>query len=167
MKILVTTASKHGATGEIGEIIAGILRDAGLEVETLAPQDVTGLDGFDAVVLGSAVYAGRWLEPARTFAETHAPDLANLPVWLFSSGPVGDPPLPEGEAAEGVALASRISAREHRTFSGLLDRSRLGLVERAVTGVLRAPDGDFRDLVGIGAWADAIADALTREEVPA
>jgi len=167
MKILVTTASKHGATGEIGEIIAGILRDAGLEVETHAPQDVTALDGYGAVVLGSAVYSGHWLEPARTFAEAHATDLASLPVWLFSSGPIGDPPLPEGEAAEGVALASRLGAREHRTFSGSLDRSRLGLVERAVTGVLRAPDGDFRDLGEIGAWADAIADALAREEVPA
>lgn len=146
MKVLVTVASKHGATGEIGEIIAGVLRDAAMEVDTHAPQDVADLEGYDAVVLGSAVYAGRWLEPARAFVDRHATALLTRPIWLFSSGALGDPPKPEGELPEALALVSKLGAREHRSFPGRLDRSRLGFMERTITKALKAPDGDFRDL---------------------
>ncbi len=166
MKILVTVASKHGATGEIGEIIAGVLRDAGHAVATHAPEDVAGLEEFDAVVLGSAVYAGRWLEPARAFVDRHATTLVGRPVWLFSSGPIGDPPKPEGAAPEGEALVERLKAREHRTFTGRLDTGSLGFVERTVTRALLAPSGDFRDWEAIRAWADEIARQLFAAEVP-
>jgi hypothetical protein len=36
---------------------------------------------YDAVVLGSAVYAGRWLEPARRIVEEHGDELIALPTW--------------------------------------------------------------------------------------
>ena len=160
MNVLITVASRHGATGEIGEIVAGILREAGLEVSTTAPELVSDLRGCDAVVLGSGVYAGRWLGPARDFAERHATALAQRPVWLFSSGPIGDPPQPAGDAPEMVALADRLTARGHRTFAGRLERERLGFVERTVTRALRVPDGDFRDWEDVRAWADEIAAAL-------
>jgi len=167
MNILVTVASKHGATGEIGEVVAGVLRDAGLQAETRRPQDVASLDGFDAVVLGSAIYAGRWLEPARTFADRHGAALATRPVWLFSSGPLGDPPMPPGEPTEAASVGIRVGARGHRSFAGRLDRRHLGLLERTVTRAVRAPDGDFRDWKAIRSWADEIARELTPEEVPA
>ena len=165
MNILVAVASKHGATGEIGEIVAGVLRDAGLTAETRRPQDVASLDAYDAVVLGSATYAGRWLEPARAFAARHATALATRPVWLFSSGPLGDPPMPPGEPAEPIAIATSLTARAHRSFSGRLDPRRLGLLERTLTRAVRAPDGDFRDWEAVRDWADEIVAELTPKEV--
>ena len=69
MNVLVTVASKHGATGEIGEIIAGVLRDAGHAVDSSEPGAVRDIERYDAVIIGSAVYAGRWLQPARAFVE--------------------------------------------------------------------------------------------------
>jgi menaquinone-dependent protoporphyrinogen oxidase len=166
MKVLVTVASKHGTTGEIGEIIAGVLRDAGHEVESHPPDDVIAVDGYDAVVLGSAVYVGRFLDPARSFVERHEKELAGLPVWLFSSGPIGDPPLPAEVPTEAAMLAERIGARAYRSFSGRLLRRQLGFVERTVTKALKAPEGDFRDLDAIRAWADEITAALSPKEVP-
>jgi menaquinone-dependent protoporphyrinogen oxidase len=103
MRVLVTAASKYGATAEIAAAIAESLAGHGLEATVLSPEEVKGVDGYDAVVVGSAVYAGHWLKPARELVERHAGVLAGRPVWLFSSGPVGDPPKPEEDpGASGV-----------------------------------------------------------------
>lgn len=167
MKVLISVASKHGATGEIGDILAAVLGAAGIEVEERRPQDVDSIEPYDAVILGSAVYAGRWLEPARAFGERLATELSTQPVWLFSSGPLGDPPMPVAESPDALALSERIGACEHRTLAGHLERAELGFLERAVTRAVRAPDGDFRDWVGIQGWAREIAGSLLKEKVAA
>ena len=99
MRLLVATASKHGATNEIAIEIGRTLTDHGVETEVLDVEDVSALDSFDAVILGSAVYIGQWLKPATTFAETHTDELRARPTWLFSSGPIGDPPKPQKQQA--------------------------------------------------------------------
>jgi menaquinone-dependent protoporphyrinogen oxidase len=160
MRVLVTAASKHGATSEIGTLIAGWLTDAGIEAEARAPDDVQSLDGYDAVVLGSAVYAGRWLEPAKTFVERLGPELVSRPVWLFSSGPAGDPPKPEGEPVDVAPIRKATRARDHRVFAGKIDRHGLGLGEKLIVAAVRAPDGDFRPLTDIAQWTGQIAASL-------
>ena len=163
MNVLVTVASKHGATGQIGQVVAGTLRGAGLPVETRRPEQVTSVDGYDAVVLGSAIYAGRWLTEARSFSKRFATELASRPTWVFSSGPLGDPALPEGDASEPIAIARRLAARDCRTFAGQLERAKLGLFERAMIAAVKAPEGDFRDFHEIRRWADDIAVTLLAE----
>ena len=163
MKILVTAASKHGATREIGEVLASVLRDDGHDVDSLVPERVSDIRPYDAVVIGSAVYAGRWLEPARRFAQRHHADLRQRPVWLFSSGPIGDPLAPAEEPRDGAAFRSELDARDHRVFAGRLNPDDLGWVERTITGMLKAPDGDFRDWEVIRAWGCELAVALRDE----
>jgi menaquinone-dependent protoporphyrinogen oxidase len=167
MNVLITAASRHGATSGIAGVLAESLRGAGLTVDVVAPEDVTGIERYDAVVLGSAVYAGRWLDTARAFVDRHAEALATVPLWLFSSGPIGDPPKPVEGPPEAEALRQRLGAREHRILSGRLDRDELGFLERTVTRALRAPDGDFRDWDVIRAWAGEIATTLAESRVPA
>lgn len=165
--VLVTVASRHGASGEIGEVIAGVLRDHGHTVDSRAPETVATLDSYDAVVVGSAVYVGRWLEPARHFVDRHEATLARMPVWAFSSGPTGSSPAPADQPPEAVAIAGRIGARAHRSFAGRLDATRLGFMERTITAAVHAPRGDFRDWESIREWADQIAAALVAKEVHA
>ena len=86
--------------------------------------------------------------------------LADRPVWLFSSGPVGDPPKPDEDPVDVAELLTATRAREHRVFAGRLVRRRLRFPERAVVSALRVPDGDFRDWSEISRWAAGIADAL-------
>ena len=160
MRILVTAASKHGATAEIAEAIGRTLREDATGVDVVEPGEVTTVHGYDAVVLGSAIYAGRWLEPARLFVSRWAYDLRRRPVWLFSSGPIGDPPQPDEAPVDLDDLLSSTGAREHRLFGGRLERRRLGLMERAMVTAIRAPDGDFRNWAAITDWARGISAAL-------
>jgi menaquinone-dependent protoporphyrinogen oxidase len=163
MRILVTAASKHEATAQIADTIAHVLEGSGHEATVLDPGTVTSLDGYDAVVLGSAVYAGRWLDSAKQLVERFEAELKARPTWLFSSGPLGDPPQPAGEPPDGTAMSSRLAARDHRVFPGRLDRKRLSFLERTMVGAVKAPDGDFRPWDEIRAWAVSIGVALREE----
>jgi menaquinone-dependent protoporphyrinogen oxidase len=166
MRALVAVASRHGATTaiaeRIGEVIRRELQDRGTyaQVDVRSVGAVTTLDGYDAVVLGSAVYMGRWLKAARTFANGHAARLAEIPTWLFSSGPIGDPPKPDTDPSDIGPIMDLLHAREHRRFAGRLDRRQLGFAERAVVGAVKIPDGDFRDWLAIEVWAAEIAAVL-------
>ena len=126
MKVLVTAASKHGTTAEIAEEIAKVLRAAQLEVDVIPPDDVQTIVDYDAVVLGSGVYAGHWMQPARAFAERHAVALQETTVFLFSSGPIGDPPRPLEDPAEIAWIDEATMALDHRVFAGRLTESDLG-----------------------------------------
>jgi menaquinone-dependent protoporphyrinogen oxidase len=165
VKILVSAASRHGSTTEVATRIAGTLR-AGLAGDTISevlpPVDVGDPTSYDAIVLGGCVYMGRWHEDARKLAERIATNPPR-PMWLFSSGPIGDPAKPADEAAEISDLVAVTHARDHRLFAGRLDRHRLGLGEKAVVTALRVPDGDFRDWDAITTWATQIAADLTRQ----
>jgi menaquinone-dependent protoporphyrinogen oxidase len=160
MRVLVTAATKYGATAEIAAAIAEVLDEHGLEATMLPPEQVERVDGYDAAVVGSAVYAGHWLKPARELVERHSAALADRPVWLFSSGPVGDPPKPEEDPVDVADLLATIGAREHRIFAGKLVRKQLSFPERAIVSALRVPEGDFRDWTEIRQWAASIADAV-------
>ncbi len=160
MTVLVSAASKHGSTAEIATAVARVLQERGLAVDVRPVENVTLVDGYEAVVLGSAVYAGHWMESARRLAEVQAGALASRPVWLFSSGPVGDPPKPEENPVDVSALLEQTGARDHRVFAGKIDKHGLGLAEKAIVLALRAPAGDFRDWAAIEEWAGTIADTL-------
>lgn len=160
MRVLIITASKHGATADIGRAIADVMTREGLETIIAEPDRVGDLEGTDAVVLGSAVYAGRWMKTMRQLVERDGEELATRPVWLFSSGPIGDPPKPEEDPVDVAPITEATGAREHRIFSGKLDRKVLNFGERAIVNAFKVPDGDFRDWDEVNEWAFGIAQEL-------
>jgi menaquinone-dependent protoporphyrinogen oxidase len=166
VRVLVTAASRHDATREIAEAIADGLRKRGVHAETRPIEQIAGLDGFDAVVVGSAIYMGRWLKVAREFVARRATALSSMPVWLFSSGPLGPPDhlIPAGEPADAEQLIDLVQARGHRGFPGRLERASLGFAERAAAMAVHAPDGDSRDWDAIDAFAGEIAAELSAEK---
>ena len=161
-RVLVVVASRHGATAEIAAAVAeGIRSRLPLAEVTVRPAaEVSDVAGVDAVVVGSAVYLGHWLEEAREFLLRCAVPLWELPVWIFSSGPLGIPPRP-AEVFLDVDEIRRLSrAREHRLFPGRLDPDLLDFPERALAAALRVPEGDFRDMAVAREWGAAIGAAL-------
>ena len=165
MKVLVAVDSRHNSTREIAEIIAGELRSSGLEVDLRATDAALDIAGYDAVILGSAVYMGSWLPAARQFVYAHALDLLTVPVWLFSSGPVGvDHPKPARDPTRVPGLLQATGARGHKGFAGKLDRRTLGLGERLAVKLVHASDGDFSDWDAVRDWARFIASSLVGAE---
>jgi menaquinone-dependent protoporphyrinogen oxidase len=160
MTVLVTAASKYGATGEIAQAIGEVFRERGWDAMVVPPEQVQGIDSFDAVVLGSAVYAGHWLKPARELVDRSRDALAVRPVWLFSSGPIGDPPKPEEDPVDVAEIMEATRARGHRVFAGKLVKKQLSFPDRAIAAALRVPEGDFRDWEEVRTWAAEIIDAL-------
>ncbi|MCZ2805525.1 hypothetical protein O2W18_10455 [Modestobacter sp. VKM Ac-2983] len=165
-RMLVTAASRHGSTAEIASAVARDLQESaagrrcGLAAVAVPVERDPDPSGYDAVVLGSGVYAGRWLESARHYAAAHATALRGRPVWLLSSGPIGAPPFPPDEPHDADPIRSSVGARGHRVFPGRLDPHLLGIGERAMVRAMRAPVGDFRDWAAVQAWAEEIAEEL-------
>jgi menaquinone-dependent protoporphyrinogen oxidase len=160
MNVLVCAASRHGSTAEIASVVSETLVNAGIQAILLQPDEVTSLGGYDAVILGSAVYAGRWLDPMKRLVERNEAALKARSVWLFSSGPAGDPPKPDGEPADVARMRETSGATDHHVFAGRIDRKRLGLAERAMVAAVRVPDGDFRSWDSVRDWATEIARTL-------
>lgn len=160
MHVLVSAASKHGATSGIADRIGTTLRNRGFAVTVEPPDKVGSLDTYGAVVLGSAVYAGHWMKEAKGLATRIAESNPAPRVWLFSSGPLGDPPKPDEEPVDVAKIFEMVDPINHRLFAGKIDRSELGFGERAIMLAVRAADGDFRDWEEIAGWANEIADAL-------
>ena len=160
MHVLVCVASRHGATAEIGEAVALELARKGHFVDVVPPDEVDDVSHFDAVVLGSAVYVGRLAVALRAMVQREAARLRERPVWLFWSGPVGDPPMPITPPDDVGTIARAVGAREARCFVGSLDRGGLDLSERALVALTHAEQGDFRDFDDVRSWAVHVAEGL-------
>jgi menaquinone-dependent protoporphyrinogen oxidase len=167
-RTLVAYASRDGATQEIAEAIADELRRAGVDVVLADAGGIDDLGEFRAVVLGSAVYMGRWRPEARRFLKKHSKELGERPVWLFSSGPVGDEDPPDDSRfAEPPFVkrhASRIGARDHVVFGGRLRTDSTSFMARSMAEKMPEETRDLRDWDEIRAWARKIA--LARLEGP-
>ena len=167
MNVLIAVASKHGSTREIALAIANQLEQRGIETDVADVAEVADLARHDAVVLGSAVYMGRLLPEMRRFLDEHTTALLRLPVWVFASGPIGDPPRPVEPPAELRSVADELGARGCEWFAGRLQPADLGLKERLMVRAVKASPGDYRPWGEFDAWADAIADALFARDAQA
>ena len=163
-RVLVAYATKLGSTGEIAETIAQVLRDGGHRALALPAREVTGLEDWDAVILGSAVYAAYWQRDARRFTERFREDLKSRPLWLFSGGPLdrrlarADQPI----TPHGAEITAGLGARAHRTFGGRLARD--AAVDPQVLQTHRL--GDYRDWQAIVEYAYRIGRDLDRMKLP-
>ena len=186
MTILVVYASQYGATRGIAERIGDRLRTFGHFVDVKPVEVVHGLDGYDALVIGSGVYSGSWLPDATVFVHRHQAALSSRPAWLFSSGPLGaqiaapegqprDPDVALGQIKlfgskrtihwplpkEVVEFRASIQPRDHAMFFGALEHQNLPFAERIAMMAVGGMEGDFRNWDAIDAWAESIARALT------
>jgi menaquinone-dependent protoporphyrinogen oxidase len=162
-KILIAYASKHNSTAEIAHVIGEELRrSAFFQVGVQSIETVQDIMTYDAVVIGSAVYLGSWQPAAVDFLKQHEEALAQRPVWLFSSGPIGEDDtqtlvnrLKFPEALQSII--DHINPRDIAVFQGKLDPENLNFLERGAVKMVHAAIGDYRDWELIRGWAATIA----------
>jgi menaquinone-dependent protoporphyrinogen oxidase len=157
-RIMIAYATKHGSTREVAEAVAERLRIHGLDVELRAAPDVRELDDYDAVVLGGALYMGRWHDEARGFLKRHRMKLAGMPVAVFGMGPrtMSDTDV-KGSRKQLERALARVPEVEPVTkaiFGGVVAPAKLSFP------LNRMPASDARDWTAIESWADELAESL-------
>lgn len=161
-KVLVAYASDMGSTREIAEAIADELRQTDHTVILTPCATAADVDGFDAVVLGSALYARRWMPEAATYLARQAKYLTSRPTFLFQSGPCGEglPGVIPAPAPRAVRrILRRFDLPDPVTFAGRLDPTRTH--GRSTHGMAHATTaGDFRDWNAIRTWGYAVGVEL-------
>jgi len=153
--VLVAYATRHGSTEEVARFIADHLGRRGLAVDTVSARDVrSAVDGYDRVVLGGALYRGRWHRDAQRFLKRHRAELDNIPIAVFGMGPRNA--TPEAFAGSRAQLARALARRDWlRPFATAV----FGGVDPPSTRPERHRDA--RDWAAIEAWTGSLAAAGT------
>jgi menaquinone-dependent protoporphyrinogen oxidase len=163
MRILVTWGTKQGGTEGIARIIGEQMRSDAVDVDIVPANQTRGLEAYDAVIVGGALYANRWHSDARRFVLRNTRALRRIPVWMFSSGPLDE--SAEHEAIPPTnqvkALMERIGARGHVTFGGRLAPDARGF---AAGNMAKTHAGDWRNPEHIRTWAAEVARELPTAE---
>jgi menaquinone-dependent protoporphyrinogen oxidase len=159
MSVLVTFGSKRGGTAGLAAMVADGLREEGFTVDLDRARAVKRVQGYEAVVVGGALYAFRWHRDARRFVKRHTRRLRERPTWFFSSGPLDDSATQKDiPPVKGVqALMDRVHARGHVTFGGRLAPDAKGFPASAMA---KKNSGDWRDPEQVRAWTHQVATEL-------
>ena len=162
--VLVAYATRYGSTQEVAEAVAETLRDCGLGVDIQPMREVRTLEGYDAAVLGAALYMFRWHKDARRFLSRHRKALAELPVAVFALGPVHDP-YEEEEWRDSRAQLDKELAKHGwlipvalEILGGKFDPAKLRFPINLLAG--SEPASDLRDWEAIRTWASDLASKL-------
>jgi menaquinone-dependent protoporphyrinogen oxidase len=163
MKVLVVFGSERGGTAGLAHLIGVAFQRHGWTAEVRDAATPGPIDA-DLVIVGGALYMNRWHRDARRFVAAHHSELLDLPVWLFSSGPLDDSARAGDLApvAQVQAAAARVEAHGHMTFGGRLEERPKGFLARQMAKKLT---GDWRDPVQVEEWVQQILRELLPAEV--
>ncbi len=163
--ILVAFATRYGSTQEAAVTVADALRQAGLRVDLQPMREVKSIESYDAIVLGAAIYNGKWHSDAHAFLSQHEDILRHRPVAIFSLGPTTRDAAAIKRSLrqldKDLGKYSWLKPLSLEMFVGRYDLSKLGL--GVVGRLIRV--SDQRDPNAIRAWASALAGQLQHDEL--
>jgi menaquinone-dependent protoporphyrinogen oxidase len=158
-RILVAYASKAGSTGEVAAAIGQALTVKGTTVDVYPIEAVPTIQDYQAVIVGSAIRAGKWLSAATRFVETHQSTLSHISTAYFTCCMTL---CEETEQNRRKALGYMDPVRSIVTplavgaFAGKLDYSKLSFLDGMMMKAHGAPEGDFRQWEAIRTWAGSL-----------
>ena len=164
MRILVAYATKAGSTADAAAEIGRVIENkSGYKVDVRPVGKLKDVDGYDAVIIGSAIRAGKWLPEATKFVEKHRDALSQVPVAYFTVCLTMMEDTEENRrevAAYLDPVCEIVQPVDVGLFAGVMDYSKLSFLLRLMMKKMRSPEGDFRDWEAIRAWAGQVRDHL-------
>jgi len=158
-RVLVTYASKYGSTGGVADAIGKELCGKGLAADVTLIRNAGDLGLYQGVVVGSAIYMGKWMPEATDFVKENKDILRRMPVAYFLVCITMARPIEEKRAVTLsymdpiLKAVPEIKPLDIGTFAGVLDYSKISWVNKRILKAKGAPEGDFRDWNSIRTWA--------------
>ncbi len=163
-KILVAYATRAGSTAGVADAIGKKLAQSGAVVDVKPLKNVQSLDGYQAVVLGSAIRAGAVLPELTDFVKTYKDELGKIPTAYFIVCMIVRENT-EKNRQTAVSyfdpLRAEVVPVDTGIFAGKLDYSRLSFIEAFIIKyIIGTPEGDLRDWQKINDWAENLSPKL-------
>ncbi len=159
-RVLVAYATSTGSTIGVAAAIGKTLGARGLAVDVKPIQNNPKLEGYQAVILGSAVHGARWLPEAVTFVGDNQAALNRVPVAAFCVHIMNlgaDGRSRNNRRAYLEAVRALVSPVDEAYFAGKgMDAGTTSGLGRWMGSLFQIPEGDHRDWNKIQAWADAL-----------
>jgi len=160
-KILVGYATRTGSTVGVAEAIGRTLAERGFQVDVKPMREQPKLEGYDAVVLGSAINGAAWLPEAMSFLHSNAPTLSRVPFAAFCVHSMNGG-VDEKQTKKRLAYLDKVRTVVKPTNEGFFlgkgpDPEDTSLIARwAFKAFGGSGEGDMRDWDKIDAWADQV-----------
>jgi menaquinone-dependent protoporphyrinogen oxidase len=160
-RILVGYATRTGSTVGVAQAVGETLAARGFAVDVRPMKDRPPLEGYDAVVLGSAINGGQWLPEAVTFVEANRGALGKVPVAMFCVHAMNCGTDP-ADTKRRLAYLDKERALVRPAHEGFF--AGIGLTEENSNALTRwlfkafggDIEGDGRDWTAIRAWAAGV-----------
>lgn len=157
--VLVTYASKYGSTGGVADAIGKELCAKGVNADVVLIQNAGNVHSYQGLVIGSAIYRGKWMSEAIDFVNKNQDILRQLPVAYFLVCMTLSQPTEKNRAQVLSYMDPVLKAVPNvkpvgiATFAGALNYSNLSWLNKKILKSKGTPEGDFRDWNAIRAWA--------------
>ncbi|HPI04562.1 MAG TPA: flavodoxin domain-containing protein [Candidatus Goldiibacteriota bacterium] len=159
-KILVAYGTFSGSTAETAEFIGKKLSEKGMQADVKPVNKIKSVEGYDGVIIGSAVVMGKIKSSVVKFVSVNKDRLSKVSVGYFLVCLTVQKDTPENRKAASVylePLSSVVKPVSEGLFPGKVDfktlrfpMSLLTLMPAFKKGV---PEGDYRDWAKIEKWA--------------
>ena len=157
--VLVTYASKYGSTGGVAEAIGKELCANGVNADVVLIENAGDIRSYQGVVIGSAIYMGKWMSEAIDFVNKNQDILCQMPVAYFLVCITLSRPTEEKRAQvlsymdPILKAVPKVKPVGIGTFAGALNYSNLSWLTKKIMKSKGSPEGDFRDWNAIRSWA--------------
>ena len=159
-KVLVAYATRAGSTASVAERVAGVLNRSGFVAEAVNVKETRDVGSYDAVVVGSAIRAGKLMPEVLKFLDKNKAALESKPLAAFVVCLAMKDGDEKGRATAGPyldPLRQRVKPLSEGLFAGAYDPAKVNFALRTVMDkVIKAPPGDFRKWDQVEAWASGL-----------
>lgn len=168
-EVLVAYVSRSGSTEDVAEAMGVAMEDAGVKVDVKPMANVESIADDTSVVIGTALYGGRFPREFHGFVKRFQRELGNVRPWIFALGPTENEAkhfaAAEEQARKELAKYPWLHAADVRVMGGSFDPRHLKVgfpfnlaMKLPGNPMRKAPASDIRDWDFIRRWATGIAE---------